>query len=123
MANKGAKQYLCLVCKVAFKRSETCVMCQVCEEYTHPTCSDISKDLLKYLVSESNEGNSISWSCTHCTKFAKVLNNKVKVMNKEIMDMKKTMTEMQDNHEDVVKVVKSEKEKCDKNEQKIAEGQ
>lgn len=101
--------YKCLVCKAALKRA-MCVPCQVCEEYTHPDCSNISKDLLKYLIDETKEGTSLTWTCEHCTKVGKVLNNKVKALNKEIMDLKKEVAEIQKSQSNVIKDVETVKE-------------
>lgn len=112
-------KYFCLGCKEALKRKDTSVMCQVCEEYTHPTCSGISNDLLKYLIDESSEGNSISWTCTHCKKVAKVLNNKVKALNKDIMDIKKSVKSLQTEQEDLKKEVTVCKENYTKLDTKI----
>jgi hypothetical protein len=119
--NNGKKTYSCLVCKANLKRTETCVQCQVCEEYTHPDCSNISKDLLKYLVDENNEGNSISWSCSHCTKVAKVLNNKVKVLSKEIQDIKKDVADVKKDYADLKKDVADVNKKSEENEKKCSE--
>jgi len=114
-------KYFCLGCKEALKRKDTSVMCQVCEEYTHPSCSNISNDLLKYLIDESSEGNSISWTCTHCKKVAKVLNNKVKALNKDIMDIKKSVNSLQTGQDDLKKEMNACKEKCSMFENKISD--
>ena len=116
----GDKQkYYCLGCKEAFKRKDTCVMCQVCEEYTHPDCSGISKDLLKYLLDETNSGNCISWTCAHCKKVGLVLNNKVKALNKEFQEMKSTMQAMRNDHDKLEKEVVSVRTDCEENRRNI----
>lgn len=113
--NGKSKQYNCLACKQVVKRSQTCVPCQVCEEYTHPECSGISKDLLKYLVEETNGGNSISWTCDHCTKVGKALNNKVKALNKEIMEIRKEVSGLKLNQDTMETELREVKSKCDGN--------
>lgn len=110
-----AKQYLCLGCKQQLKRNTVSVPCQVCEEYTHPECSNITKELLQYLVDETKEGNSISWTCDHCKKVGKVLNNKVKVLAKEFYDLKKDFEGMQKKQKDLEEEMETVKQKCDKN--------
>jgi len=122
MAGKEkSKKYLCLVCNEALKRNETSVQCCVCEEYTHPACSEISPDLLKYLTEESKIGNAISWTCNHCNKVAKVLNNKIKFMykefseiKKEFVDMKKQYTDLNNKVEECVGKTDSIKKDCEK---------
>lgn len=94
-------------------------MCQVCEEYTHPDCSGISKDLLKYLLDETNSGNCISWTCAHCKKVGLVLNNKVKALNKEFQEMKNTMQTLKNDHSDLKKDVISVKTDCEENRRRI----
>ena len=93
------QQYPCLVCKEHIKKTECCVPCQVCEEYTHPKCSKMSQDLVQYLIDETNEGNDISWTCGHCKKVGKHLNNKVKVVAKQLEELEKKMTKMQEEHD------------------------
>ena len=96
-----SKKYLCLVCNETLKRNETSVQCCVCEEYTHPGCSEISPDLLKYLTEESKLGNAISWTCSHCNKVAKVLNNKIKFMYKEFGEIKKEFADIKKDYNDL----------------------
>lgn len=115
------KQYPCLICEVHIKKSETCVQCYLCEEYTHPDCSNINKTFLDYLCAEQKEGNNFLWSCKKCDKVAKTLDKRVKALSKEITDMKKTITSMQNQHEDLSKEVNTVNEKCEKNKQNISE--
>jgi hypothetical protein len=120
MSNK-AKQYPCLVCEVNIKKSEICVQCYLCEDYTHPDCSNINKTFLDYLSAEQKEGNNFLWSCKKCDKIAKTLDKKVKALSKEITDIKKTMTVMQNKHDDLTKVVDTVNDKCENNKTKISE--
>ncbi len=108
-----------MVCKKGLQRS-VCVPCQVCEEYTHPECSNISKDLLQYLIDETKEGNAISWTCAPCHKVGKVLLNKIKALNKDVETLKKDIKDLKSDkvkiEGDIVKV----DVKCDKNSNDIA---
>ena len=108
----------CMVCKKSLQRNIS-VPCQVCEEYTHPDCSNISKDLLQYLIDETKSGNNISWSCSTCTKVAKVLNNKIKLLAKEIEDVKKEIKDIKTGQEETNKNIDDIKKDCNKNKEEI----
>jgi hypothetical protein len=109
----AAKKYPCLVCKEILKRTDVSVPCCVCEEYTHPGCSEISDDLLKYLTDETRQGNSISWTCTSCNKVGKILNNKIKLMYKEFGDIKKDFEVMKKSHKELKDKVTKVEEKSE----------
>lgn len=113
-----SKQYLCLVCKKSVKRT-TCIPCQVCEEYTHPDCSKVSKDLLKYLIEETREGTSLTWTCEHCEKVGKVLFNKFKLLTNEVSEMKKDLGKVKTAHGELESHIEKVDEKCDRNTTKI----
>ncbi len=109
-ANKNS----CMVCKKSLQRNIS-VPCQVCEEYTHPDCSNISKDLLQYLIDETKSGNNISWSCTSCSKVAKILNNKIKLLAKEIEDVKKDVKDLKTGQAETNKNIEDVRNACNKN--------
>ena len=111
-------KYLCMVCKKGLQRA-VCVPCQVCEEYTHPECSSISKDLLQYLIDETKEGNAISWTCTPCRKVGKVLLNKIKILNKDIETLKNDVKDLKDDKSKMESEIAKVDEKCDKNSMNI----
>lgn len=115
------KVYPCLGCKVNIKKTEVSVPCEVCEEYTHPDCSKISQDLLKYLIDETDEGSGTTWTCAHCRKVGKVLNNKVKVLSKELQDMRKVITNVQEEQGEIKKDVEIVKNTCDQRKKKCEE--
>ncbi len=115
----GNKKYTCLACKQPLKRT-VCVPCHVCEEYTHPECSNISKDLLKYLIEETREGNSLSWTCDHCKKVGVIFDKKIKQLNKDLTQLRKDVTENKTSQDALAEEVKLVKEKSKKNEERIA---
>ena len=115
----GNKKYTCLACKQPLKRS-VCVPCHVCEEYTHPECSNISKDLLKYLIEETREGNSLSWTCDHCKKVGVIFDKKIKQLNKDLTQLRKDVTDNKTSQDALAEEVKIVKEKSKKNEDMIA---
>ena len=104
----------CMVCKKSLQRNIS-VPCQVCEEYTHPDCSNISKDLLQYLIEETKSGNNISWSCSSCSKVAKILNNKIKLLAKEIEDVKKDIKDLKAGQTETDKNIEDVRSVCNKN--------
>ncbi len=103
-----------MVCKKSLQRNIS-VPCQVCEEYTHPDCSNISKDLLQYLIEETKSGNNISWSCSSCSKVAKILNNKIKLLAKEIEDVKKDIKDLKAGQTETDKNIEDVRSVCNKN--------
>lgn len=90
-------------------------MCNICQRWTHPDCSNIVPELLKYLVKESKQGLAISWSCEACRVASEILSSQIAAMNRNIEDMKKDIIELktgQDKHEDKIEEVNK---KCDDN--------
>ena len=114
----NAKSPPCLVCTNKITSRQMCVMCNICQRWTHPDCSNIVPELLKYLVKESKQGLAISWSCEACRVASEILSSQIAAMNRNIEDMKKDITELktsQDKHEDKLEEVNK---KCDENAKK-----
>ena len=114
------KAYPCLVCKQNCKKTEVSVPCQVCEQWTHPKCSAISEDLLKYLTDETDAGNDISWTCKHCSKVGKVLLLKIRALTDDVIEMKKDMSKVKDENIELVKQVKDLGDNVDKYRQTVS---
>ena len=89
----NAKSPPCLVCTNKITSRQMCVMCNICQRWTHPDCSNIVPELLKYLVKESKQGLAISWSCEACRVASEILSSQIAAMNRNIEDMKKDIIE------------------------------
>ena len=105
-----AKNPPCLGCKEKITARQTSVMCYICERWTHPKCSNIVPELLKFL------GQGVSWSCDSCKVASENLNKKMIALNRDMEEMKKDMKKMEDNHNSLKQQVNKIQEQCDRNE-------
>ena len=117
-----AKSPPCLGCKAKITTRQTCVMCHVCQRWTHPDCSGIPSELVKYLVKTEKQGQAASWSCDGCKLAAEALSTKIAVLNKDVEEMKKDMKTMRDNQNDLkkrVEVLEESNERKDEEEAQV----
>ena len=113
MSSKG--KHLCLVCKKSVARA-TCIPCYVCEQYSHPKCSNVSDDLLKYLTEETRSGKAINWTCEHCQKVGKIFDRKLRLFEHELNEMRNDISEMKACQDKMKVDILEVKSKSDKNE-------
>jgi hypothetical protein len=109
----NAKSPPCLVCTNKITKTQACVMCHVCQRWTHTECSKIAPELYKYLVKENRQGFSINWCCEACSVASELLSNKVAAMFKDIQDIKNDISQLQKDKEDTNTRVTKLETRCD----------
>lgn len=117
----NAKSPPCLVCKNKITKSQSCVMCHVCQRWTHPECSKIAPELLKYLIKENRQGTSISWSCEACSVASEILNNKIAALHRELEDVKQDISGLKQDKIEMTDNISEVRGLCDENKQKLSE--
>jgi hypothetical protein len=103
MSQKRQKDYPCLKCDEHCKKGAAAIQCNLCDQWAHPACANISDTLFKELVHQYDNNGGTTWSCKSCRAAAEKLNKKINEIYKKVHHLEERTTA----NEDDISVLKS----------------
>ena len=113
MSQTRKTDYPCLVCKKHVKKGDEngAVKCCLCGLWLHAlTCAGLSKEVFAFIKGENAHWGETSWKCVSCASFAKKIDMRMVAMEKEVENVKGTVSEHDKKISDLEREVKSLKD-------------
>jgi len=87
------RRTLCVGCKKKFNKSDSCVICGMCNYWYHKACAGMSDDVFKCVENHWNENKSTFWSCQPCAAYSKGITARLREMEGRLEEVEKNQEE------------------------------
>ena len=113
---KTAAESTCLGCSEKFTAKCSSVLCTVCGLWIHKGCAGMTDDIFEFLDKQLQATGMAYWACKPCTVYAKGINNRMRGIEEDLKEVKKSTAENSSEIrrvEEKVKELNSEMKKVD----------
>ena len=90
---KVSPESICLGCSKKFSTKDTCILCTVCGLWIHKSCSGVTDELFDFLDKQHQATGVAYWACRPCTVYAQGMNHRMRSIEEDLKEVKKTVSE------------------------------
>ena len=113
---KVSPDSICLGCSKKFTNKDACILCTVCGLWIHKNCAGVTNNIFDFLDKQLQATGMAYWACRPCTVYAQGMNHRMRGIEEDLKEVKKSTAENSSEIrrvEEKVKELNSEMKKVD----------